>query len=198
LARTAPADFETERGHVMSVTDEIIRLFETKGHAAYFGEPVSQLEHALQTADLAAKQGASETLVAAALLHDVGHLVHELPENIADRGIDARHEVVGKNWLTKHFGPSVTEPIRLHVAAKRYLCAVDSEYAKNLSPASVQSLELQGGPMSKAEVAEFERSANWRDAILLRRCDDLAKVPGLNVPGLEHYRAILDGVTDGR
>lgn len=181
----------------MSVTDEIIRLFETKGHAAYFGEPVSQLEHALQTADQAARQGASETLIAAALLHDVGHLVHDLSEDVADRGIDARHEVVGKNWLTKHFGPAVTEPIRLHVAAKRYLCAADLEYAKNLSPASVQSLKLQGGPMSRAEVAEFERNSHYRDAVLLRRCDDLAKIPGLKVPGLEHYRTILDGVIDG-
>jgi len=123
----------------MNVVDEICDLFATKGHAAYVGEPVSQLEHALQAAHHAEQAGASDALVVAALLHDIGHLVHKLPEDAADHGIDTRHEQLGQAWLARSFGPAVTEPIRLHVPAKRYLCATDADYVAHLSAASVQS-----------------------------------------------------------
>jgi predicted HD phosphohydrolase len=132
-----------------------------------------------------------DALVVAALLHDVGHLLDGQDEDLADRGVDGRHEEAGCAWLSRHFGPEVTEPIRLHVAAKRYLCAVDRSYLSGLSRASRLSLELQGGPMTSAEVAAFEGHPFFRDAVRLRRWDDTAKVPGLAVPGPSHYQARL-------
>jgi phosphonate degradation associated HDIG domain protein len=176
----------------MHISDQIIRVFEENGGSAYFGEPVSQLEHALEAAYFADRENAVPWLITAALLHDIGHLLHEMPENVADLGIDARHEDLGHAWLAQYFGPEVTTPVRLHVAAKRYLCATDSEYLKLLSPASVQSLRLQGGAFTQAEAREFEQSPFAREAVRLRRWDDMAKVPGLDVPGLEHYRGVID------
>jgi gamma-butyrobetaine dioxygenase len=174
------------------MTDEIFALFESRGDEAYFGEPVSQTEHALQAAYQAESEHAPDTLVVAALLHDIGHLVHGLSEDVADRGVDARHEVVGETWLSHHFGPEIAQPVRLHVAAKRYLCAVDATYGEQLSPASVQSLALQGGPFSPAEVKAFEQHPHFREAVRLRRWDDAAKIPGLKVPDLEHYRSRVE------
>jgi phosphonate degradation associated HDIG domain protein len=176
----------------MGIVDEILDLFATRGAAAYHGEAVSQEEHALQAADLAVREGVPGALVIAALLHDVGHLLDGQDEDLAERGLDGRHEEAGCAWLSRHFGPEVTEPIRLHVAAKRYLCAVDSTYLAGLSRASRLSLELQGGPMIPAELAEFEGNAYFRDAVRLRRWDDMAKVPGLAVPGRSHYRGRLE------
>ena len=178
----------------MTVADEILAIFAEKGKSAYFGEPVSQLEHALQAAYCATRDHAPDQLVVSALLHDIGHLVHHLPENIADHGIDARHEQLGECWLAQHFGPEVYEPVRLHVAAKRYLCAAGSEYCARLSPASVQSLRLQGGPMSSQEAEEFEANLHFREAVRLRLWDDEAKVPGLPVPELHCYRELIDRV----
>jgi phosphonate degradation associated HDIG domain protein len=176
----------------MQIDDEIIGIFEAKGGAAYFGEPVSQLEHALQAAHHAESDGAPFWLVVAALLHDIGHLLHDMPEHVADLGVDARHEDIGHAWLAQHFGPEVTAPVRMHVDAKRYLCATDPEYLSQLSPASVQSLQLQGGPFTEAEAHAFEERAFAREAVRLRRWDDLAKVPGMRVRGLEHYRAMIE------
>ena len=172
----------------MSVVDEILDLFAQRGTVAYHGELVSQAEHALQAAEQAERESAPNGLVVAALLHDVGHLLEGQDEDLAGRGIDGRHEEAGCAWLARHFGPEVTEPIRMHVAAKRYLCAVDSSYLAGLSPASKKSLLLQGGPMVADERAQFESSPFHADAVRLRHWDDLAKVPGLAVPGLEHYR----------
>ncbi|HXB75136.1 MAG TPA: hypothetical protein VNY05_43290 [Candidatus Acidoferrales bacterium] len=172
--------------------DEVIRLMDKRGGEAYFGEPVSQLEHALQAAWFATQAKSAPTLVAAALLHDIGHLLHDLGENVADQGVDTRHEEAGFGWLLARFGLAVAEPVRLHVAAKRYLCQVDPEYYANLSPASVRSLALQGGPFTEENAREFERLPWYRDAVQLRRWDDAAKRPGLGVPPLEDYRALLD------
>jgi phosphonate degradation associated HDIG domain protein len=176
----------------VNIVDEIIELFARRGGDVYFGEPVSQLEHALQTAGQAEQEGASDTLIAAALLHDIGHLLHKLPEDIADRGVDGRHEQVGAMWLARYFPAAVTEPIRLHVAAKRYLCAIDDEYLRVLSSASIRSLALQGGPMSDDDVREFEASPYAHESVRLRRWDDLAKVVGSNAPGLAQYQFLLE------
>ena len=179
----------------MSIVDTIFTLFQRRGHAAYFGEPVSQLEHALQTAHQADQRGAPDYLIAAALLHDIGHLLHGMPDDIAALGVDGQHQEIGAAWLVRHFTIAVTEPIRLHVAAKRYLCSVEDQYRQQLSPASVQSLALQGGVMDAAEVQHFKRWGWWCEAVWLRRLDDAAKIPGLQVPGLEHYRTLLQALS---
>jgi phosphonate degradation associated HDIG domain protein len=176
----------------MNVVDTILQLFATNGQGLYFGEAVSETEHALQAAHLARAAGADDQLVAAALLHDVGHLLHGLPETVAEQGIDTRHEQGGAAWLGRFFGPHVTDPIRLHVAAKRYLCATEPDYLAALSPASRRSLELQGGPFDAASVRRFEQEPHAQAALALRRWDDAAKVPGLDVPGLEDYRPVLE------
>jgi gamma-butyrobetaine dioxygenase len=175
-----------------TIVDRILHLFAAKGHAAYHGEAVSQTEHALQSACLAEREGAPEDLVVAALLHDVGHLLNGVPEDIADRGIDAVHEDEGADWLAAHFSADIVDPIRLHVAAKRYLCTTDPTYRGRLSAASLQSLRLQGGEMTSAEAAEFEGLPYFRQALRLRTWDDAAKVPGWDVPGLEAYRSRLE------
>jgi len=176
----------------MNTSEQIEQLFEKKGGEAYFGENVTQLEHALQAAWMAEQEAAPDPLVVAALLHDIGHLLHDLPETIADQGVDTRHEELGNTWLKNYFGEAVCEPVKLHVAAKRYLCATDATYLEQLSAASRQSLALQGGRMSPAEVEAFEANAFHLQAVRLRRWDDLAKVPGMRVPGLEHYRARMN------
>ena len=179
------------------VVEFVVRLFAEKGHAAYIGEPVSQLEHALQAAWLAEQESASPVLVSAALLHDFGHLLHDLPEECAHHGIDDRHEELGSRWLQRHFGPAVVEPIRLHVETKRYLCAVDPEYGLTLSAASVLSLALQGGPMSPEEVLQFRLQPYSTAAIAVRRWDDRAKIPGLATPDLDYFRPhLLSAVRD--
>jgi phosphonate degradation associated HDIG domain protein len=176
----------------MTAADEVIELMKQRGGAAYFGEPVSQLEHALQAAWLATQAGSPRELALAALLHDIGHLLHELPEAAADDGIDTLHEIAGYAWILKRFGPGVAEPVRHHVAAKRYLCRVEPEYLARLSPASIQSLALQGGPFTEDEAREFETLRYYREAVMLRRWDDEAKTPGVDPPALEEYREMLN------
>jgi phosphonate degradation associated HDIG domain protein len=170
----------------MSIVDEIFALYAQRGGATY-GEGVTQSEHALQAAWLAEKEGASAELIAAALLHDIGHLLHDLPEDIAEQGIDTRHESLASAWLSQHFGPDVTEPVRLHVAAKRYLCAVEAGYFDALSEASRVSLKLQGGPMSEEEAEAFESNPACRPAVRLRRWDEAAKQAGLSTPTFKHF-----------
>lgn len=176
------------------IVERILALFREAGDGAYFGEAVTETEHALQCAHLAERAGSSPEVVAAALLHDVGHLLHNLGEDAADRGIDDRHEDGGAKWLAEYFSKAVTDPVRLHVAAKRYLCAIDPTYHDGLSRASQLSLQLQGGPMSPEEVAEFEREPYYLSAVAVRHWDDAAKVPGLAVPRLDHYRSLLASV----
>lgn len=165
----------------MDRVEAILELFAARGAEAYLGEPVSQQEHALQAAYLAVRDGAPGPLIAAALLHDIGHLL-DLDESAAERGIDQRHEEQAARWLSAHFDPEVTEPIRLHVAAKRYLCAMEPAYLASLSPASVRSLELQGGPLTSPEIVRFEALPHHLDAVRVRRWDDQAKVPDWTVP----------------
>ena len=176
--------------------DEALTLYARKGQLAY-GEGVSMTEHGLQVALLAEQEVAGPAMIAAALLHDIGHLLHSLPEDIADRGIDTQHESIASAWLSQHFPPAVSEPVRLHVAAKRYLCAVEPGYLEALSAASVLSLGLQGGPMTEAEAARFAGERFSAEAVKLRRWDDLAKVSGQKTPSLDHYRAILETARTG-
>ncbi|HJZ49207.1 MAG TPA: hypothetical protein VKE41_18645 [Roseiflexaceae bacterium] len=173
------------------VIDRIFATFIAYGDRDY-GENVSVLAHSLQAAYAAEQDGAAPTLIAAAVLHDYGHLIHGLPEDCADQGIDSLHEQLGAAFLVRYFVPAVTEPVRLHVAAKRYLCAVDATYLAALSPASAQSLLLQGGPFSAEEVAAFEASPHFMDAVRLRRYDDIGKDPEAWTPDLEHYREVLE------
>ncbi len=175
----------------MSTADEIFELYSRRGAAAYFGEEVSMSEHGLQAAYFAQQSGAPDTLIVAALLHDIGHLTESVPDNIADWTKDARHERSGSRWLAAHFGPQISEPVRLHVPAKRYLCATEPSYLQQLSAASIATLKLQGGPMSTKEIAAFESEAYWRDAIRVRRWDDQGKVAGLKTPDFEHYRNLI-------
>ncbi len=175
----------------MSITTNIQALLEGRAEGRYGLSLVNQQQHALQAAWLAERDGGSDALVAAALLHDVGHLVHDLGEDPADAGIDDKHEELGHIWLAQHFGPDVTEPVRLHVAAKRYLCATEADYFGKLSADSIKSLALQGGPMSAAEVATFEALPQWREAVRLRRYDEQAKVKGLATPPVAHFMAYV-------
>jgi [1-hydroxy-2-(trimethylamino)ethyl]phosphonate dioxygenase len=178
----------------MNPVDEIFTLFEQRGAGAYYGESVSMTEHMLQAAYFAQAAAAPAALVIAALLHDVGHLIETVPDDIADWRTDAHHEEVGGRWLAKRFPASVSEPVRLHVPAKRYLCATDGAYFAKLSPASVVTLELQGGPMTREEAARFEAESFYREAVRVRRWDDAGKVAGLATPTLEHYRALINAV----
>jgi phosphonate degradation associated HDIG domain protein len=176
------------------VIDVIFERFRSYGAAAYLGEPVTLTEHMLQTAFAAEEDAAPDTLVAAALLHDYGHLVHDLPEDSAEHGIDTRHEDVGFVFLARHFPPAVIDPVRLHVAAKRFLCAAEPAYLERLSNASRLSLELQGGPFGEHEAREFRAEPYWQDAVRLRRYDDIGKEPGRPLPDLERFRRLLESL----
>ncbi|MBX9788014.1 MAG: HD domain-containing protein [Pirellulales bacterium] len=171
----------------------VLELFRRRGNSQYGREAVTQLEHALQAAMFAERDGADASLITAALLHDVGHLLHALPNDAPEQGIDDHHETAAAIWLNKRFGPDVVEPVRLHVAAKRYLCTVEPEYREVLSGPSLVSLELQGGLLSDGEREEFESSVSCAAAVLLRRWDDAAKVVGLATPPLEHFAQYVDG-----
>jgi [1-hydroxy-2-(trimethylamino)ethyl]phosphonate dioxygenase len=181
----------------MIVAEEVLALFSRLGTAAYFGERVSMTQHGLQAAYFAQVENAPDTLVAAALLHDVGHLLEAVPEAIEDWVSDARHEEIGARWLARRFAPSVSEPVRLHVPAKRYLCATDPHYTSQLSAASVHTLKLQGGAMSAAEVARFEAEPYCREAVRVRRWDDQGKVAGLKTPSMREFVELIDSLAQG-
>ena len=178
------------------VVEQIVELYVRKGGANY-GEGVSMIEHGLQTALLAEQEGEASSLIVAALLHDIGHLLHDFPEDIADQGIDSQHESLASAWLSQYFSREISEPVRLHVAAKRFLCASAPGYFADLSPASVQSLELQGGPMSDVESKTFMAEPFSGPALRLRRWDDRAKVAGLKTPGIDHFMPVIATALEG-
>ena len=178
----------------MSLAADILALYAARGGEAYFGERVSTTEHGLQAAHFAQLEGAPEPLVVAALLHDIGHLLESVPDDIGEWTLDARHEEIGARWLARHFDAAVCEPVRLHVPAKRYLCATDAGYFARLSSASVHTLKLQGGPMSQREQAQFEDERFSREAVRLRLWDDQGKVAGLKTAPLEDYAALIERV----
>jgi phosphonate degradation associated HDIG domain protein len=182
----------------MSATEEILALFQHRGSEAYFGEQVSTTEHSLQAAYFAQLAAAPPGLVIAALLHDIGHLVEDVPGDIAEWTVDAHHEQIGGRWLALRFRPEISEPVRLHVPAKRYLLATDATYFAKLSPASVITLKLQGGPMAPQEVAQFEKEPYYKNAVRVRQWDDQGKVAGLTTPSLGDYCAMIEQFTTGR
>ncbi|MCY3742821.1 MAG: HD domain-containing protein [Candidatus Poribacteria bacterium] len=183
--------YEMKNATAEQKVDALFNYMEAEGQS-FYDEVVTQLEHALQCAALAQQNDASLTLITGALLHDLGHII--LDEHNADKAfldIDLNHEEIGAEYLAPFFPEAVTTPIRLHVPAKRYLCATDASYHDGLSEASKRSLIVQGGVMSDEEREAFEQIPHFRDALTLRRWDDLAKVKGLEIAGLETYRGIV-------
>jgi gamma-butyrobetaine dioxygenase len=172
-------------GHLLALLAEL-------GNDRYGGEEVSQLAHALQCATFAQQDGAADSLVAAALLHDIGHLVNPKDEGASARGIDAAHEKVGAAYLARWFGPAVTAPVAQHVAAKRYLCQAEDGYFGRLSEESVRSLAVQGGPFTVQQASDFLARPHAAAAIALRRWDELAKDPEMRTPNLEDFRPVLE------
>ncbi|WP_259782258.1 phosphonate degradation HD-domain oxygenase [Aestuariispira ectoiniformans] len=177
-----------------TVVDYIISLFHEMGDRSYLGEAISQAEHGLQCAVVADQFNSPDSLVAAALLHDIGHFLHDFGDDCMAEGIDSRHEDVGADFLARFFAEEVTEPVRMHVDAKRYLCAVEPDYFELLSPASIESLRLQGGPMSAQEAEAFAKSPHLEQALQLRRFEEAGKNVGVETPPVEHYRVLLEGL----
>jgi phosphonate degradation associated HDIG domain protein len=175
--------------------DSITELYRRKGGLGYSGEPVTQLEHALQSAKLAEDAGSSDALITASLLHDIGHLLNDQGETPTLRGVDDTHQYFAIPFLRGVFGDAVLEPIRLHVDAKRYLCAAREGYWESLSQDSKRSLELQGGTYSHEDAARFIALPYAEDAVNLRVWDDLAKVAGKSTPDFAHFANRMQNVS---
>lgn len=179
---------ELKRLNLENILDTLGEIFATEGRQTYLGEDVTMAEHMLQAAALAQEEDACDELVAATLLHDIGHFAQV---QVAAADWHREHDRAGHALLALHFSEMVAEPIRLHVAAKRYLCATNPDYGASLSPASIHTLERQGGPMSDGECAEFRQGPYVEDAVRLRVWDDRGKVAGKDVPDFEHYLPVL-------
>jgi phosphonate degradation associated HDIG domain protein len=173
--------------------EEVLNVYRTEGHRSY-GEDVTELQHALQCATFAQMAGEPPMIIAAALLHDFGHLCHQLGEDIAGQGVDARHEEIGYFKLKDLFPAEIADACRLHVPAKRYLCWKEPQYEADLSGASRQSLLLQGGPMQQAEALAFEAEPHALLAVTVRRYDDMGKVPAMVTPDLESFVPLLQSI----
>lgn len=189
-------DFSTlDRSNIVAFLGDI---FARRGADSYLGEDVTMSEHMLQGAALAEAAGAPDELVAAALLHDIGHYTNEFPDDALEQGVDNHHDAAGAAVLAPFFPPIVTDCVRHHVAAKRYLCAVDPDYFSTLSAASVHTLGLQGGPMSEGEVAEFRAKPHLDAIVQVRLWDEGGKVKGKPTPPFAHYAPLLQRVVDRR
>jgi phosphonate degradation associated HDIG domain protein len=175
------------------VINHILNAFRQRGDEKYADEGVSQAQHALQTAMLARSHQAPDSLVVAALLHDLGHILsdQDLPESCHEN-LDDKHEELGFAFLTQHFDAEITDPIRMHVAAKRYLCTIEPDYRQRLSPTSLKSYFDQGGEMNVAEKLAFESEPHFSAAVRLRRWDDLAKDPNATTPDIEFFVPMLE------
>lgn len=177
------------------VINTIFSVFARRGSGRYGEEPVTQLQHAVQCGQLAIQASADDRLVAAALLHDIGHILgHDAMPADCAANLDDQHELKGYRFLQEHFGSAVADPVRLHVRAKRYLCKQDPEYQQGLSPTSLKSFFDQGGAMSAAEMAEFESELYFHDALRLRRWDDAAKDPSAMGPPLVQFARYLQAI----
>lgn len=171
----------------MLTLDEIATFFQRKGHEQYAGEPVTQLQHALEAGTLAEQEGADDELVTAAVLHDLGHLVQDLGATPTLRGVDDLHQYIAVPFLRGLFSERVLGAIQGHVDAKRYLCATRAGYLDALSPDSKRSLVMQGGVYSTAEAATFIARPGAQDAVRVRIWDDLAKTATLATPPFAHF-----------
>jgi predicted HD phosphohydrolase len=179
-----PSEYESSSDFVKALFDELVEV----GTDWKYDEDITQLEHALQCAFLARADGLSRAEVAAALLHDVGHfLMAHLAKDERHNHRDLKHEEVGAEWLAQYFVSEVSEPVRHHVPAKRYLCAVEKGYWGELSNGSKVSLEKQGGPMNATEIAAFETLPGHAAAVRLRRYDDCAKVVDKQIPHIREF-----------
>ena len=174
-----------------TIVDFIADIFERRGAESYLGEPVTMSQHMLQAAQLAERAGAGEALIAAALLHDIGHYTSEFGPYSPEDTSDNHHEAAGARVLEPFFPPLVTQAVRLHVAAKRFLCATDPVYWNALSVASKHSLQLQGGPMNADEVAAFRAQPCHEEAVRVRRWDDAGKDRAAKTPAFAYYVPVL-------
>lgn len=190
---SAPAPDELSPATIVAFLADI---FERRGGEEYLGEPVTMAQHMLQGAYLAEQQGEDEIIVVAALLHDIGHFTSEFGTFSMDDTRDKHHEEAGARVLERFFPRIVTDCVRLHVAAKRYICATDPAYLAQLSEASIHSLKLQGGPMNAEEIAAFETHPNLREIVRVRLLDDAGKVAGMVTPGFAHYAPMAQRVVD--
>ena len=186
---TAPDFTNLNAGNIVAFIGDI---FARRGAESYLGEAVTMSEHMLQAALLAERAGAVDGVIAAALLHDIGHYTSEFPPDAQDQGIDNRHNEAGARVLAPYFPQQVVDCVRYHVPAKRYLCANDPGYFAQLSEASVLTLELQGGPMDPAEVEAFRKLPKLDDILQVRIWDDQAKVAGVEAPPCAHYAPLLE------
>ena len=170
----------------------IADIFHRRGAESYLGEQVTMSQHMLQAAQLAEQQADDDALIAAALLHDIGHYTNEFPEDALDQGQDNFHETAGAAILEPFFPKAVVDCVRHHVSAKRYLCATDAAYYDGLSDASKHSLRLQGGPLNAEEVAEFQQLEHLEAIVKVRIWDDLGKDPQVSTPDFEYYQPVLE------
>lgn len=179
-----------------NIVDFLGSIFERRGNEEYLGEPVSMGEHMLQGAAIAEENNQPEEIIVGALLHDIGHFTSEFGTFTMNDTEDRYHEAAGAEVLKRFFPSVITDCVRYHVAAKRYLCAIRPEYIERLSEASVHSLKLQGGAMSDDEVAEFEKNPNLKNIIAVRYLDDAGKHPGIETPDFWHFAPLVQNMVD--
>jgi len=182
----------------LSTYQEIEELFTTGISEEYLGEDVKLVEHMLQCADLARESGASDELIVAALLHDIGHLLVDDAVTSHNEGHDAHHDIVGAQWVAERFPESISEPVRLHVAAKRYLVSIDPAYRAKLSEASIHTLRLQGGLMDQDQIKDFFTLPGAKAAIQVRLWDDVAKIRDKATSTLDSFRIEIENLAGNR
>ena len=171
------------------IIDKIIKKYQTNRNF-YLGEKLTIAEHMIQTAMLAEKNNSPQSLICACLLHDIGHFIIQDPDQLVSKSVDGKHEDIAFNFLKNYFKPEVTEPIKLHVSAKRYLCR-EKSYYNLLSKASKVSLELQGGKMNNDEAQKFILLKHHKDAITLRKYDDEGKIPNMKIKNINDYKELI-------
>ena len=179
-----------------TIVDFIAGIFERRGGEEYLGEPVTMAEHMLQGAVIAEQNGQSDIIIVSALLHDIGHFTSEFGTFSMDDTTDKLHEEAGARVLERFFPSVVTDCVRHHVAAKRYLCATKPEYLKRLSEASIHSLNLQGGPMNSIEITAFEKNPNLKEIIQVRYLDEAGKRADMTTPPFAHFAPMVQKIVD--